>query len=93
MPGIKRFENMDLLEKITYLVKNKLPKSAELKQQNITVTYSMSVNVMTEDNPLELTTKDYTVTASYNNSTIQLIISDGSKLIKEDTIFLNENPE
>jgi len=93
MAGTKRFENMDLLEKIQYLVKSKLPKTAELKQQSLTVTYSMSINVMTENNPLELTTKDYTVVASYNNSTIQLTIKDGDKLIKEDTIFLNEVPE
>jgi hypothetical protein len=93
MPRNKNFSNLTLLEQVEYLVKKQLPKEAKLQQTSLVVSYSLTVNVATEDNPFELTSKTYEVVATYDKHTIKVSIKDGEKLIKEETISLNINPE
>lgn len=93
MPGIKKFSNMNLLEQVEYLVKKQLPKEATLTQESITINYSLSLNVTTAENPFQLTTKEYDVVVKYCDNDIKVIIKDEEKVIKEETIRLNEVPE
>lgn len=93
MPGIKKFSNMNLLEQVEYLVKKQLPKEATLRQESIIINYSLRLNVTTENNPFELTSKYYDVAVEYCDNVIKVLIKDGEKVIKEETIRLNEIPE
>lgn len=87
MPQVKRFENMNLLEQIESSVKKLLPKDSQLNQESVKVSYLLSMNVTTENNPFSVTTKDYTVEAIYFDSKINVTIKDGEKIIKQETII------
>lgn len=84
---------MSLLERIDYIVKEQIPKSALLVQNSLTVTYALTVNIATESNPFELTSKTYDVVAKYCDNAVIVVIKDGDRVIKEDTILLNEVSE
>lgn len=88
MSRSKQFRNLSLLEQIEVLIKKQLPKDANLTQTGLTVTYGLTMNVTTEDNPFELTSKDYTVIAKYEDNCIEVTIKDEVKVIKDTTLSL-----
>lgn len=88
MSRSKQFSNLSLLEQIEVVIKKQLPKESTLTQLGLTVTYALTMNVTTEDNPFELSSKNYRVIANYKDNTIEVVIKDGDKTIKETVISL-----
>lgn len=88
MSRSKQFSNLSLLEQIEVVIKKQLPKEATLTQVGLTVTYALTMNVTTEDKPFELSTKEYTVVATKLDDSIELVIKDGIKIIKDTTLSL-----
>lgn len=94
MPRTKNFNSMNLLEKVEYLVKKQLPKENNLTQTSLRVTYNLTVNINTEDNPFELTSKTYEVIIecfSDAPDSAYVMVKDETKLIKEFNLNLKEN--
>lgn len=94
MSRTKNFNSMSLLEKVDYLVRKQLPKESNLNQTSLRVTYNLTVNINTEDNPFELTSKTYEVITEYFSDTpdsVYVMVKDEGKLIKEFNLNLKEN--
>ena len=88
MSRSKQFSNLSLLEQIEVVIKKQLPKDVNLQQTGLTVTYSLTMNVTTEDKPFEVSTKEYTVVATKIDNSVEVVIKDGIKIIKDTTLSL-----
>ena len=87
----KKFDNMHLLEKIQYLVKQELPDNTQLETKKVTVEYTLTTLVNDTGNSFEFINKEFNVVVTLEDEELDIKVLDGNKQVLESNCSLTNN--